>query len=685
VALAIGQISITHILDGSHVHYQYASNTSETTSPTSGWTDAVPAPVSGYYVWQRIRTEYADGSAGDWSTPIRITGSKGNTGEKGDTGSAGTQGPPGPSGIPGYLGMYAEGDVLYLKGFAEDGTLTEDHGYLYIGKSRISVPEASWTITGENQGFVVFDDGVVLIAKMIPQSNYIQWCDYNDPTVNLDIGTSYLIGKFFKDANGINQIEMVPPILPNTFTKEHFMDILNERNEEEFKVWASALGVQQVFKSLAAWDIFADNLKVNHLEVTDGIPEGFRFIATRDGGEGSPVIKAEYNGEEKFSIDPKNGNVYIKGSGTFGGKIVNTVFETQEPVNADPIQVSTANTHWSVQDLYNSVGVIRNATGTFNGKALKQVGRVTNGKATLLSASTSGTGGAYVHLLTSPASGLTINYSMRADAYWHGGPSYDVNAGTKSRLHRNGSLVKEVVAYNASYNGDRITKTANGTRTSVAGEVYEGSVGKYNSGYTNYYGSISIEMVKTFAGDGMYIWYTDNSFEFLPKDSYQSVELDVWQSGVKKWDSNEHKIYRSGTSLFNQLSALPVGNEIFVSTEVGKTRSLTIGSESPFTDLVSITRSNNSVIFRLSGEYKTVQNDSYYTALALTATLLAAQSAVKADTIIPIRNLPDIGESGNRFGKLWLANGIDTQGTISSQILINSEHASNKVWGAVFN
>ncbi|PKL10321.1 MAG: hypothetical protein CVV52_18995, partial [Spirochaetae bacterium HGW-Spirochaetae-8] len=95
MAVAIGQITIMDILDGSHYEDQYAANTSETAAPTSGWSSNIPIPQAGYYVWKRSRIAYADGTFGLWGTAIRITGSQGPVGGQGPTG------PQGPAGDPG--------------------------------------------------------------------------------------------------------------------------------------------------------------------------------------------------------------------------------------------------------------------------------------------------------------------------------------------------------------------------------------------------------------------------------------------------------------------------------------------------------------------------------------------------------------------------------------------------------
>ncbi|WP_235808611.1 hypothetical protein, partial [Lacticaseibacillus paracasei] len=41
---------------------QYASNTSGTVAPTTGWTTTIPAASPGYYVWTKYTWAYTDGT-----------------------------------------------------------------------------------------------------------------------------------------------------------------------------------------------------------------------------------------------------------------------------------------------------------------------------------------------------------------------------------------------------------------------------------------------------------------------------------------------------------------------------------------------------------------------------------------------------------------------------------------------
>lgn len=81
-ALALAQsIADTAVTD---ITYEYATNTSPATAPTSGWSTTVPTWSEGAYIWQRRKTT-VDGS-------VTITDTVCLTGHKGETGASGAAG-----------------------------------------------------------------------------------------------------------------------------------------------------------------------------------------------------------------------------------------------------------------------------------------------------------------------------------------------------------------------------------------------------------------------------------------------------------------------------------------------------------------------------------------------------------------------------------------------------------------
>lgn len=82
---------------------QYASNTSGTVAPTSGWATTIPAASPGHYVWTKYTWTYTD-STTEAGYSVGKIGETGQTGQKGDTGPRGSTGATGPKGDPGPQG-----------------------------------------------------------------------------------------------------------------------------------------------------------------------------------------------------------------------------------------------------------------------------------------------------------------------------------------------------------------------------------------------------------------------------------------------------------------------------------------------------------------------------------------------------------------------------------------------------
>lgn len=79
-------------VDGAYTDFKYAKNTSSTSFPAitvsdrnpSGWSDEPPTIATGEYLWMSQAEINADGTLKtNWSTPVRISGEKGNSGNNG--------------------------------------------------------------------------------------------------------------------------------------------------------------------------------------------------------------------------------------------------------------------------------------------------------------------------------------------------------------------------------------------------------------------------------------------------------------------------------------------------------------------------------------------------------------------------------------------------------------------------
>ncbi len=73
----------------------YASSSSGTTAPTSGWTSAVPSVTPGQYLWTKTVWTYTDNTSETGYSVAKM----------GDTGAKGAKGDPGQDGLPGAPGV----------------------------------------------------------------------------------------------------------------------------------------------------------------------------------------------------------------------------------------------------------------------------------------------------------------------------------------------------------------------------------------------------------------------------------------------------------------------------------------------------------------------------------------------------------------------------------------------------
>ena len=97
--------TIQEVVDGTvkTVRVLYALSDSETTPPSSGWSEIAPEWQEDKYMWQKTEITHVDGSVLE-SDPTCIQGAKGQNGQNGEQGPAGPQGPKGDKGDTGETG-----------------------------------------------------------------------------------------------------------------------------------------------------------------------------------------------------------------------------------------------------------------------------------------------------------------------------------------------------------------------------------------------------------------------------------------------------------------------------------------------------------------------------------------------------------------------------------------------------
>lgn len=97
-----GKVIATTDVAASKTVTKYATSTSNTTAPTSGWQDSCPPRKAGSYIWFKIITVMQSGAQIE-SLPSCISGADGKDG------ATGSQGPAGPAGVNGTNGKDGRG------------------------------------------------------------------------------------------------------------------------------------------------------------------------------------------------------------------------------------------------------------------------------------------------------------------------------------------------------------------------------------------------------------------------------------------------------------------------------------------------------------------------------------------------------------------------------------------------
>lgn len=112
----------------------YATSTSGTSAPTSGWVSTPPTATAGQFVWTRTVWIYTDNTM-ETGYSVGKIGEKGATGSTGATGAQGVQGPKGPQGAQGPRGPQgpAGNDITsYASGTALPTTVSPANSQFWL-------------------------------------------------------------------------------------------------------------------------------------------------------------------------------------------------------------------------------------------------------------------------------------------------------------------------------------------------------------------------------------------------------------------------------------------------------------------------------------------------------------------------------------------------------------------------
>lgn len=175
-----GKVIATTDVAASKTVTKYATSTSNTTAPTSGWQDSCPPRKAGSYIWFKIITVMQSGAQIE-SMPSCISGADGKDG------ATGSQGPAGPAGVNGTNGKDGRG----IKSSVPEYYLSTTPSAVTGGSWSTSVP--AWSS-----------------GKYYWQRLHITWSDggtsYTDPVFNSALTSANQNAKTAVDTvNGLDQ------------------------------------------------------------------------------------------------------------------------------------------------------------------------------------------------------------------------------------------------------------------------------------------------------------------------------------------------------------------------------------------------------------------------------------------------------------------------------------------------
>lgn len=175
-----GKVIATTDVAASKTVTKYATSTSNTTAPTSGWQDSCPPRKAGSYIWFKIITVMQSGAQIE-SMPSCISGADGKDG------ATGSQGPAGPAGVNGTNGKDGRGIRSSVPEY-------------YLSTTPSAVTGGSWSTS-----VPAWSSG-----KYYWQRLHITWSDgstsYTDPVFNSALTSANKNAKTAVDTvNGLDQ------------------------------------------------------------------------------------------------------------------------------------------------------------------------------------------------------------------------------------------------------------------------------------------------------------------------------------------------------------------------------------------------------------------------------------------------------------------------------------------------
>lgn len=270
----------------SNVDVEYASGTSNTTAPTSGWATTAPDWQEGRYIWQRTVTTMQDGTQ-NISDPTCIQGAAGENGETGATG----------------IGVSQIVEQYYLS----TSSTTQTGGAWSTAQPKWQKGKYIWTrsqITWTDNSVTYTDP---ILAKAINGAN--EAVDDLDTSLNQQEVFDRLTNN--GQAQGIMLHENGQLYINAEYIQSLILKVGGANNENgTFEVYnGSGILVGKIDKDGAKFTNGSDWLQIQNSLMTGG------YGGTTDG---LLDLSANYSGGERHVVlESKTGDVILKSSGDF--------------------------------------------------------------------------------------------------------------------------------------------------------------------------------------------------------------------------------------------------------------------------------------------------------------------------------------------------------------------------------
>lgn len=411
----------------------------------------------------------------------------------------------------------------------------------------------------------------------------------------------------------------------------------------EFEQYANNLGITDFFTTLAVWDLFAERIKVNQLQVGHGDKtDGFVFYAIDDETTGEQIIQVWADGLKIFDINPNTKNITIgnfetgngirwendtstlaiQGSGKFTGTMDHEALTTTDAVASQvSINFATKSAYYG-QDLFNGLSSIGtgswiNASGSFKSIGFSQIALLstTEQKAIIVDSSVPNDG--ELQFVSKYTGSVRFIFEARPGM---------VSSGTVN-LYINGVLVSST--YRAAFSGVTVV--------TVDRNVNEGDVIKMTTSGNEIYFKMYIRGIGIALNMG-------SRYISIKTTSYYADRF--LSSSPIVADSNNYMTYNSAEAIIGSLATL-TPNRTYHTTS-GSTISVSGGASKSVT---SIMRSSESVtIETTSGTVYLVTSSqegvSGYS-LSGTITVNTSEASLRTLTVLPKQdNTHSLGSIG---------------------------------------